>query len=449
MVVLLTYFQVNFIAKPDYNQQFVGGRIVSNTHSDYITSKQKQKKNQSESQTTTKDDEGITLLLFYQYIEPTLSESTYRLLLTHVKTITSTHSITGRIRISHEGLNCTLTATHTAILTFCRSLRDFRDGGAYYFADTEFKLTDHLPRAQRFPKLAVIPVTEIVNYGLPAVASSSGNTKAPCIAQKGGQHLEPKEYHAKVCEKDTVIIDVRNHYEAAIGKFQPPSTGATYIDPLIRKSTEFPLWLDKPSTKEMLRGKQVLMYCTGGVRCERASALLSTKMEVEADTKALGIKGVFQLQGGIDKYFREYPEGGLWKGTNFVFDRRVSQAPPAVEARLKATKDANNGKGTQGKKNKEESNANVDDSTTTIPTPIGKCEACQKPWDRYPAKCRCPTCGVPFLICRDCQKAGSNDKGRIDPSIRCDLCVHEGIRSKRQMKERESWEMAEYQRKVR
>jgi len=78
----------------------------------------------------------------------------------------------------------------------------------------------------------------------------------------------------------------------------------------MRKSTEFPVWLDKPETKEMLRGKQVLMYCTGGIRCERASALLRQKIENEEDTKELGIKGVYQLQGGIDKYFKEFPDGG-------------------------------------------------------------------------------------------------------------------------------------------
>ncbi len=59
----------------------------------------------------------------------------------------------------------------------------------------------------------------------------------------------------------------------------------------------------------------------GGVRCERASALLKTKIETEKDTKALGIKGVYQLQGGIDKYFRDFPEGGWWQGKNYVFGK--------------------------------------------------------------------------------------------------------------------------------
>lgn len=65
--------------------------------------------------------------------------------------------------------------------------------------------------------------------------------------------------------KSTTLIDL--HLELLqIGRFDPPKHGARMIDPMMRKSTEFPVWLDKPETKEMLRGKQVLMYCTGGVR---------------------------------------------------------------------------------------------------------------------------------------------------------------------------------------
>jgi predicted sulfurtransferase len=88
--------------------------------------------------------------------------------------------------------------------------------------------------------------------------------------------LEPKDYHQKLGESNTVVIDVRNHYEAAIGRFVPPSNAndnsndnhadaepPKWLDPKMRKSTEFPAWLDKPETMEQMKGKQVLMYCTG------------------------------------------------------------------------------------------------------------------------------------------------------------------------------------------
>lgn len=74
-------------------------------------------------------------------------------------------------------------------------------------------------------------------------------------------------------------------------------------------TNRFPAYLDRPETREEMKGKQVLMYCTGGIRCERASALLKYKMETDPEIKALGIQGVFQLQGGIDKYFKEFPDG--------------------------------------------------------------------------------------------------------------------------------------------
>ena len=167
------------------------------------------------------------------------------------------HGITGRMRVAREGLNCTLTGSYHGIRAWCRELRTFGDRDE--FKKTEFKITDHLPRGQLFPKLNAFEVTEIVNYGL-------GGSKAPPIG-KTGVHLQPEDYHAKMGEKDTVIIDVRNHYEANIGKFVPPKEGAQYIDPNMRKSTEFPVWLDKPETKEMLKGKQVCLFVAIGSIC--------------------------------------------------------------------------------------------------------------------------------------------------------------------------------------
>lgn len=188
-----------------------------------------------------------TLCLFYQYVEPLWDVATYHKAKAFVEAAGEKHGITGRMRVAREGLNCTLTGSYHGIRAWCRELRTFGDRDE--FKKTEFKLTDHLPKGQLFPKLHAFEVTEIVNYGL-------GGSKAPPIG-KTGVHLEPEDYHAKMGEKDTVIIDVRNHYEANIGKFVPPKEGAQYIDPNMRKSTEFPVWLDKPETKEMLKGKQV------------------------------------------------------------------------------------------------------------------------------------------------------------------------------------------------
>jgi len=383
----------------DDGSQFIGGRVAA------MSMKEFESTTGPSGETEDNSSDEMTLLLFYQYIEPILNESQFKTLLSYVETSGERYSITGRMRVAREGLNCTLTGSYWNIRSWCKALRESSE--LPYFHDTEFKLTDHLPMKQVFPKLHAFKVDEIVNYGL-------AGSRAPSV-HKTGVHLEPEAYNKKMKESNTVIIDVRNHYEAAIGQFQPPSSGAQYIDPMMRKSTEFPVWLDKPETKEILRGKQVLMYCTGGIRCERASALLRTKIETEEDTKKLGIKGVYQLQGGIDKYFREFPDGGLWKGKNFTFDKRFSHAPP---------------------------NVSVDDT-------MGKCEKCLKPWDMYRGKRRCPTCGVPSLICRDCYKADQDGTRKIGKNIRCDLCVKEGITSKKQLKEKEKNEMEEYESNLR
>jgi predicted sulfurtransferase len=127
------------------------------------------------------------------------------------------------------------------------------------------------------------------------------------------------------------VIDVRNSYEAEIGRFAPEH-GAEYIDPKVRiskivarcfpfiidyiqmrVSTEFPQWAREHIDE--LRDKQVLMYCTGGIRCERASAYM----------RALGHEKVYQLKGGIHNYLQEYADkgGGLWIGKNYTFDKRL------------------------------------------------------------------------------------------------------------------------------
>lgn len=135
-----------------------------------------------------------------------------------------------------------------------------------------------------------------------------------------------------------------------------------------------------------------------------------------------------QLQGGIDKYFRDFPEGGWWRGKNYVFDKRFSHAPPAVESLEREAKNQSSQPKIQA---------------------MGKCEACRKPWDKYRGKRRCPTCGVPSLICKDCHDADADKSLKLDRSVRCDLCVKEGITSKRQIKEREEKEMETYEKKLR
>jgi predicted sulfurtransferase len=396
--------------------------------------------------TLTEDDlpgNAVSLLLFYQYVEPVWSNDVYKEALKHVERLGHENNVTGRMRVAKEGLNCTLTGARQGIFGFCRALREWKPD---CFGATEFKVTHHLPEPQRFGNLKMMPVTELVNYGL-------DGAKAPPIQQYHGTHLEPMLYHEKIAQANTVIIDVRNHYEATIGHFEPPpsasatATGGSdstnaqhdngddeknppvWLNPKMRKSTEFPAWLDDPATQQQLQGKQVLMYCTGGIRCERASALLKYKMATDPATQQLNIQGVYQLQGGIDKYFKEFPDGGYWKGKNYTFDKRNAHAPPAIEAAKSAAHDDN------------------DTQQQPQPTPpvMGKCAACSKAWDEYRGKQRCPTCGVPSLICRDCWHADQDGKRKLDRSARCELCVDQDIRSKKDLRAKEQDQTAAYE----
>jgi predicted sulfurtransferase len=221
---------------------------------------------------------------------------------------------TGRGRIALEGVNCTLTAPAHGARRFCQGLRDWDPD---LFNDTDFKLTDGVPAETKFKALTLKNTQELVAYGL-------GGERAPLLKQNTAKHLEAVEYHTMLGDKDTVVIDVRNYYETCIGRIEPPSGGATFLDPQMRNSREFPKWLNAPETKEKLKGKKVMMYCTGGIRCERATALLSQMERAEDD---LQTNGIYHVRGGIDRYLKTFPEGGYWKGRNYLFDLRGEQKP--------------------------------------------------------------------------------------------------------------------------
>ena len=219
------------------------------------------------------------------------------------------------------------------------------------------------------------PVTEIVTYGFDP-------NDAPL--DKRGTHLSPQEFHNRMLDPNTVVIDVRNFNETVIGKFQPKVAKAQdekkekkkdkkrdkkrklsdidqntehvaeVLDPLMRRSTEFPAWVK--NNKAKLEGKQVLMYCTAGVRCERASAFLKNQ----------GLENVYQLDGGIHRYLEAFPkDGGFWVGKNYTFDKRFSHG--AAES-----------------------------------TTISECVICSKPWERYQAQKKCVRCKMEVRLSYHC-----------------------------------------------
>lgn len=213
-------------------------------------------------------------------------------------------------------------------------------------------------------------------------------------------------------------LQVRNQYETAIGTIRPPSGGAKLIDPKLRNSHEWPKWLAAKETQQQLNGKKVMMFCTGGIRCERAAALVNQMAVVSASTteKDLGVsltkeassqpfqpQGVFHMQGGIERYLKTFPEGGFWTGKNYLFDKRMEQLPEHKQASTVEQEVADKLK--------------------------ARCSRCRNPWTSYRGKYKCSQtlCGVPVIVCDSCHLQISQHS-QIVESLQCELC-REGYRA--------------------
>jgi predicted sulfurtransferase len=172
------------------------------------------------------------------------------------------------------------------------------------FAGIKFKTSDS--GIKPFSSLVVNSVKEVVSSGRMAEAD----------VHAGGAHFSPAAFHEAVSNMDTdrdTLVDVRNRYEHIVGHFEGP--GGRALDPDTRNFSQFADWVDANADTLQSKGGKVLMYCTGGVRCEKASAYVLEKCCVE---------DVVQLDGGVHAYLEHYPDGGLFRGSNFVFDQRVT-----------------------------------------------------------------------------------------------------------------------------
>jgi predicted sulfurtransferase len=325
---------------------------------------------------TTTD--GITQILFYQYVEPVWSARRQKQALAEFHRLAAEHGVTGRGRIALEGVNCTLTTSAWGARRFCQGLRDFDPN---LFNDTDFKLTDGVDPATKFKALTIKSTLELVAYGL-------GGERAPLLKQNTAKHLEADAYHAMLGDANTVVIDVRNFYETDIGRMEPPPGGAEFLDPKMRNSREFPKWLNQPETKEKLKGKKVMMYCTGGIRCERATALLSQMERAEED---LQTDGIYHVRGGIDRYLKTFPQGGYWKGRNYLFDLRGEQSAEEKDVKIVETETKSH------------------------------CCVCKGAFALYKGKHACSDseCKVPVIVCDGCRRRAD---GELKASLKCPLC---------------------------
>ncbi|MEO0362410.1 MAG: rhodanese-related sulfurtransferase [Pseudomonadota bacterium] len=198
--------------------------------------------------------------------------------------------VTGTILLASEGVNGTIAGSRAAIDAAGEALRALPG-----CADLDWK--ESRAGAPPFSRLKVRLKREIVTMGEPAADP----------ATRVGTYVDPADWNDVLRAEDVVVIDARNDYETRIGSFE----GA--IDPQTKSFTEFPDWWR--ARRGDFVGKRVAMFCTGGIRCEKASSWLLTE----------GAEEVLHLKGGILKYLEETTaERSLWRGDCFVFDERVS-----------------------------------------------------------------------------------------------------------------------------
>ncbi len=283
------------------------------------------------------------VILFYKYVplaDPGAFAAAHRTLCTELQ-------LKGRLLVATEGINGTLAGTAAAIERYVAELRaDPR------FADIDVKVS--AGDAGTFPRLAVKVRPEIVTLGAGPLVPDFDN------------HLSPAEWKRAIEEDPSVVVvDVRNRYEAAAGKFEH----AIACD--IEHFRELPSYLDQ---LESLKDRKILMYCTGGIRCEKASALFRSR----------GFRDVRQLQGGVARYQEEFGNEH-WLGELFVFDQRMT--------------------------------VRVEESLVTI----GRCAHTGRPTSQF-VNCLHDPCHVLFLLAAETEEE--------DPNTRlCPECLAQGLTS--------------------
>ena len=204
--------------------------------------------------------------------------------------------IKGTLLIAAEGVNGTIAGSRDGIDRVLEHIRAWPDCGDL---DVKFSGAAVMP----FHRMKVRLKREIVTMGQPPIDPSVN----------AGTYVDPHDWNALIDDPDMIVIDTRNDYEVAIGSF------AGAIDPKTSTFREFPEWFGREREKLLEAGKQpkVAMFCTGGIRCEKASAFL----------KQEGVEDVFHLKGGILAYLEAVPaHASRWQGECFVFDQRVAVA---------------------------------------------------------------------------------------------------------------------------
>ncbi len=274
--------------------------------------------------------EKVHILLYYKYVK---IENPTKFREQHLQACREL-GLCGRILVAEEGINGSVAGTKEQTEKYKALLTSNQ-----LFSDITFK--EDLSISTPFKKMIVKVKKEIVNFGENVDLSLTGKNLSP---QK---FLELYEKEHDQIGKDVIILDARNAYESRVGKFK----GA--LTPSIKTFREFPKVAQELKDK---KDKKIVMYCTGGIRCEKASAYLRQQ----------GFEDVSQLKGGIIAFGKEFPNT-IWEGKCFVFDKRITS------------------------------------SMNSEKIPITSCELCGIACDLY-KNCRNVSCDTYCIVCIPCEQ---------------------------------------------
>ena len=244
---------------------------------------------------------AISKILLYYVFTPLADPDAIRL---WQRDLCESLNLRGRILISKDGLNGTVGGDLNAVKKYLRKTREYPAFKNLDIKWSEGTGLDESGASLDFPRLVVKVREEIVSFGAPGELQVDENGVIG-----GGTKLQPTELHELVAERgdDVVFFDGRNAFEAEIGHFK------NAVVPDVSNTREFVAELES-GKYDHLKNKPVVTYCTGGIRCEVLSGLM----------KSRGFGEVYQLDGGIVRYGETYGDDGLWEGSLYVFDNRLS-----------------------------------------------------------------------------------------------------------------------------
>ncbi len=284
------------------------------------------------------------ILLFYRFT-PLADPEAIRL---WQRDLCESLGLRGRILLSKDGINGTVGGELSAVKRYVRKTREYAP-----FRDIPFVWSEGT--GEDFPRLSVKVRQEIVSFGAPGTVRVDEHGVIG-----GGRKLSPQQLHDLAGQKQLTFFDGRNAVEAAIGKFRDA------VVPPVASTRKFVAELDS-GRYDHLKNEPVVTYCTGGIRCEVLTALMIGR----------GFTEVYQLDGGIVRYGETFGDGGLWEGSLYVFDNRMS---------IDFTPEA---------------------------AVIGRCFRCQAPTNLV-RNCTDASCRVQLVVCTDCAPAASCEVHSLD-----------------------------------